>query len=40
MIDPIEIDITEVPIFWINLDDAVERRERMESCSKNMGSKM
>ena len=40
MIEPVEVDITEIPIYWINLDDAVERRECMESLFKNMGSKM
>ena len=39
MIDPVEIDITEIPIYWINLDDAIERRDRMESLFKKHGFK-
>ncbi len=31
MLEPIEIDITKIPVFWINLDEATERKEKMEA---------
>jgi hypothetical protein len=31
VLEPIEIDITKIPVFWINLDEATERKEKMEA---------
>ena len=37
--EPIELNITETPVLWINLDEATERKEKMESMFERHGFK-
>ena len=39
MFEPIELNITETPVLWINLDEATERKEKMESMFERHGFK-
>ena len=37
MLEPIDIDITKLPVYWINLDEAKDRREKMEAMFEKHG---
>jgi hypothetical protein len=37
VLEPVEIDITKLPVYWINLDEATERRKTMETMFEKHG---
>ena len=34
VLEPVEIDITKLPVYWINLDEATERKKIWRLCLK------